>query len=67
MPYHSSMCNYPNFDSIKFTGTRLPFVKDFLGEYEAICNRLSLKLFDLKESLLLRVLLMKHVDREKYI
>lgn len=61
------MSKYPNFDSIKFTDTHLPFFEDFLGEYEVIYNRLSLKLFDLKQSLLLRVLLMKHVGREKYV
>lgn len=58
--------DYLNFDSIKFTSARLPFDKDFPNDYKAFCNRASLMLSGLKKNHLLKVLLMKHIYREKH-
>lgn len=54
------------FHAIKFIGINLPFPKYFSGDYKVVCNNLSLNLYNLKETHLLRVLLMEHDDWEKH-
>lgn len=59
------MWNELHYDAIKFIGVRLPFLKDFLGDYKIGYYKSSLKLSDLKKNLRLRVLLIKCAKREK--
>lgn len=66
LPLQSSMWNDPNFDAIKFIGVRLPFLEDFKGEYKFINSHMLLKISNIKETRLLMVMLIEHVDREKH-
>lgn len=62
----SSLWGDNAFDTIKFTNTRLPFPKDIIGNYKVVYNNPSSKLSNLKGTHLLRVIHMKHADREKH-
>lgn len=65
-PTESSLWKEQGLNAIKFSGVRLSFPEYLLGDYKSIYNKPSLKLSNLKENHLLRVLLMEHADKEKH-
>lgn len=58
------MWNEIDFNAIKFIGIGIPFPEDFPNNYKIVYNKPFLKLSNLNENHMMRVLLMKRANRE---